>query len=268
MSEDTIVAVYDTPAHAELAASDLKIAGIPAASISLHRAADTPTVTAALHPDREHGFWTSLFGGEPGRDADIYESSMAEGSTIITVRVPEAHVDQVIQILESHHPIDIDERGAGHAPAQSPGPASLEGEAAHDGATMQLAAEQLCIGKRLVNRGGARIRRYVVQTQVEEQVTLRDQTVHVERRPVTDERPVADDGFADRTIEMTEVREEAVVSKTARVVEEITLRRETAERVETIRDTVRRDEVDIEQLPKSAITPAERLNIVQSIPER
>ncbi len=48
---------------------------------------------------------------------------------------------------------------------------------------------------------------------------------------------------------MTESAEEAVVSKTARVYEEVGLRKEATDRVETIRDTVRKEEVEVEQIP-------------------
>ena len=78
---------------------------------------------------------------------------------------------------------------------------------------------------------------------------------------MTDGRPVAGESFADKTIEMRETREEAVVSKEARVKEEIGLRKEAAERVETVKDNVRREEVDIqegEKLQTGSRTDTER----------
>ena len=110
------------------------------------------------------------------------------------------------------------------------------------------------VGKRVVNHGGTRIRRFVVETPIEENVTLHDEKVTLERRPVTDGRPMASDGFGEKTIEMTASSEEAVVSKTARVVEEVGLRKEATDRVETIRDTLRKEEVEVEQIPGSATT--------------
>jgi stress response protein YsnF len=53
---------------------------------------------------------------------------------------------------------------------------------------------------------------------------------------------------------MTETDEEAVVAKTARVVEEVVVSKDVTERVETIRDTVRRDEVEIEKIPGGKTT--------------
>ena len=55
---------------------------------------------------------------------------------------------------------------------------------------------------------------------------------------------------------MTETGEEAVVGKTARVREEVHLRKEAVDRVETVRDTVRREDVAIENV--SGAVPVER----------
>ncbi len=124
-------------------------------------------------------------------------------------------------------------------------------------ANSTLIATAPAAGKRVVNRGGTRIRRYVVEKPVEQEVTLRDETVKVERRPVTDGRPVTDADFTDKTIEMTETDEEAVVGKEARVVEEVGLRKEVSDRVETVRDTVRKQEVEIEQVPGDGTSKTE-----------
>jgi stress response protein YsnF len=86
----------------------------------------------------------------------------------------------------------------------------------------------------------------VIETPVEEQVTLHQERVDIERRPV--DRPVGpgDEAFRERVIEATETSEEAVVSKEARIREEVVVRKEAEERTETVRDTVRRTEVEIE----------------------
>ena len=112
---------------------------------------------------------------------------------------------------------------------------------------VQVVEERLSVGKRAVSRGKVRLHSYVVETDVSEDVTLRDETVSVDRRAV--DRPVAAlgaDAFKERTIEVEEIDEEAVVGKAARVVEEISLRKDVTDRVETVRDTVRSTAVDIE----------------------
>lgn len=112
-----------------------------------------------------------------------------------------------------------------------------------------LVEEQVNIGKRSVERGGVRIRSYVIETPVEEQVRLRDETVTVERRPGDlgeSGTTVPADAFRERTIEVTETDEEAVVNKTAHVRETVVVRKDVEERAETVRDTVRRTEVEID----------------------
>ena len=214
-------------------------------------------------PVREQGFWSSIFGGEPDHDTAVYDRSLASGSTVVSVKTPETHITRVMEILESHHPIDIDERAAGYGltqtttttrqPLATPMPVSAAtttgtgtaGVATGRDDTLQLSEESLAVGKRVVNRGGTRIRRFVVETPVEQNITLHDEKVILERRPVTDGRPVTD-SFSDKTIEMAESAEEAVVSKTAHVYEEIGLRKEATDRVETVRDTLRKEEVEID----------------------
>ena len=225
------------------------------------------TTTGA--PVREQGFWSSLFGAEPEHEHDttVYDRSLEGGSTVVTVKAPDQHVTRVTDILERHNPIDIDERAASYGIGQTTTtrttnrPVATEGASAQatDGGTIQLSEESLVIGKRAVNRGTTRIRRYVVETPVEEQVTLHQETVSVERRPVTDGRPVTDVDFSDKVIEMTETDEEAVVGKTARVKEEVVIRKDATERTETVRDTVRSEDVEITQdgsVERTADTPA------------
>jgi len=107
--------------------------------------------------------------------------------------------------------------------------------------------ESLQVGKRAVERGGVRVRTRIIETPVEETVSLREETVHVERRAVSrDVTDVPADAFRERTIEVTETDEEAVVAKTARVVEEVVVRKDVTEEAHTVRDTVRRTEVEVE----------------------
>lgn len=111
---------------------------------------------------------------------------------------------------------------------------------------IQLGEEVLDIGKRTENRGTARIRRFIVESAVEQEVTLRSERVVVERRrPVQDQ--VTGEILTELTLEVMETEEVPVVQKRQRLREEIVVRTERSERVEVVRDTLRRDEVAIEQ---------------------
>ncbi|GAC1523225.1 MAG: hypothetical protein NVS2B16_31390 [Chloroflexota bacterium] len=283
MNEETIVAVYDTSEHASLAIRDLEAAGVPASAISRHAEADvakgsTTTTTARGH---EPGFWASLFGGEPEyeHDTTVYDRSLQSGATVVTVKASEQHLSHIMEILERHGPIDMDERASSYglssggasrgttstATASSSIPSGRDTTMARGGEeVVPLAEEQLTVGKRLINRGTTRIRRFVVETPVEEAVTLHSEHVSVDRRPVAAGTKVGDTAFTDRTVELTETDEEAVVSKAARVKEEVVINKAATDRVETIRDTVRREDVEVtrdgqETRTSSTTTPPSRV---------
>ncbi len=119
-----------------------------------------------------------------------------------------------------------------------------------------MAEEELRVAKRDVNHGRVRVRSYVVETPVTEDVNLREERVHIERRPVGDTASTVGTGdaglFQERTIDVEERSEEAVVAKEARVVEEVVVRKEAEERVQTVQDTVRRTEVEVEDDRRAA----------------
>jgi uncharacterized protein (TIGR02271 family) len=109
--------------------------------------------------------------------------------------------------------------------------------------------EELKVGKREVQRGGVRVFSRVVETPVNESVSLREEHVSVERRPVDQPVSTADaTAFKEQSIEMRERAEEAVVQKSARVVEEVVVGKEATQRKENISDSVRHTEVQVEQL--------------------
>lgn len=276
MNEQTLVAVYDTAAHADAAVSDLRGAAVPSDFISQHtKNASVSGTTATGAPVHKEGFWANLFGGEPDHDTTLYDRSIETGSTVVTVRVPGDQYDRVSAILERHNPIDLDERASQYGSSTTTttrtmtAPVMGDQDTAvkpTDDSTLQLSEETLSVGKRAVSGGTTRIRRYVVETPVEEQVTLHSEKVTLDRRPVSDGRPVGNADFTDKMIEMTETSEEAVVSKTARVTEEVSLRKQATDRVETVKDTVRREDVEIEEVPGSEALRTERAPAMPQAP--
>jgi uncharacterized protein (TIGR02271 family) len=120
-------------------------------------------------------------------------------------------------------------------------------------ARIPVVQEDVRVGKRLVERGGVRVFSRLVETPVNETVSLREEHVSVERRPV--DRPLDPADVAalkDQTIELRETAEEAIVQKSARVVEEVVVGKEASQRQENIRDTVRHTEVEVQPLQGSA----------------
>ena len=113
-----------------------------------------------------------------------------------------------------------------------------------------MVEEGLEVGKRRVATGGVRVTSSVSERPVEETVTLREERVEAGRRRVDRElRPdEAEAAFEERTVEMTATGEEAEARKVARVVGEVTLGKRVGEREATVRDTVRRTEVEVEEI--------------------
>jgi len=115
--------------------------------------------------------------------------------------------------------------------------------------SIPVVEEQLRVGKREVQRGGVRIYSRVVETPVNESVSLREEHVDVQRRRVDEPLNPADlAAFKEQSIELRETAEEAVVEKSARIVEEVTVGKQVSERQEQIHDTVRHTEVDVQRL--------------------
>ena len=119
---------------------------------------------------------------------------------------------------------------------------------------LPVVEEELQVGKREVERGAIRVYTHVTETPVNEQVTLREEHVNVERRPVDRAVTEGDAAFKEGSFELHETAEEAIVAKQARVVEEVVVGKEATQRTETISDTVRRTDVEVEEVPGTTRT--------------
>ena len=120
--------------------------------------------------------------------------------------------------------------------------------------TVREVEEELSIAKRQVGRGGVQVTTSVSERPVEQTVTLREETVEAKRRAAdyTLSPEEAEEALQEKTIEMTATGEEVEVSKTARLVGEVALSKQTTEREQTVRDTVRRSEAEVEEIePRS-----------------
>lgn len=111
---------------------------------------------------------------------------------------------------------------------------------------LRLAEERLEVGKRLVSEGSTRVRRYTVTDDVSKEVSLHEQHADIFRRPLTQHASPDDVDWSEKTVEVAETHELPVINKTVQVKEEVVVRTDQSERVETVNDSVRRQEVDID----------------------
>lgn len=133
--------------------------------------------------------------------------------------------------------------------------------AADDGdVVLQLADEELEVGKRRVSSGGVHVATHIVEQPVTKEVALHMEQVMVDRTPV--DRPLssaeAERYFRDQTVEVTAHSEVPVVEKRAHVVEEIVLKKTGAEHIEHVRDTVRHTDVNVTKLPTGGLQGGRR----------
>lgn len=114
-----------------------------------------------------------------------------------------------------------------------------------------IVEERLEVGKRPIETGGLKIRKRVVEEPVSKQVDVRDEHVEVDRRPVNERVGDREAGamFKDQDIDVTERGEKVVAGKEARVKEDLVVNKETGSHKETVQDTVRHTEVDVDRKP-------------------
>ncbi|MBP1807650.1 YsnF/AvaK domain-containing protein [Rubellimicrobium aerolatum] len=286
MAQQTIVAYFDSRSEAKAARNALVADGVPASAITLLPEDDstyTRDASAAAYDHRrdEGGFFASL--GNlflPDEDRYAYAEGLSRGGIALSVMTDDANYGRVADLLERSGADNIDEREAewrsagwtgyvgdtaAGATAQAATMRSAGSGVPGDDDVIQVVEEQLRVGKRMTEGGRVRIRSYVVETPVEAEVELRAQHVTIERRAVDRPATAADLAAGDRTLEATERREEAVVSKEARVVEEIGLRQETEVQHQRIQDTVRKTEVEVEDERVAAEREAERLHATRPL---
>jgi len=213
--------------------------------------------------------------GIPEEDAGMYAEGVRRGGTLVTAQVADNLADRAAAIMERKGVVDLDTAGSTWRqsgwngfdanakpystseiesfrttrPAANAARAETQSRnLKQDEAVLPVIEEELQVGKRQVQRGGVRVHTSIEETPVEEQVTLHRERVNVDRRPI--DRPVGDadmTAFKEQSFELTETDEEAVVAKQARVIEEVVVSKEGQDRTETVRDTVRRQDVHVHE---------------------
>lgn len=263
MSHEKIVTLFDTLQHAEAAERNLIKAGFSEYSISIIRHQDIDPEDL----DTEQSIWQKLFGEKlTDEDRQIYSEAIRNNGTVLTIHVDDDERAKALAILNRHQLSDESRYQRANAPVQGTlvgteaavtahalhTPTSqrpyLTGDESHD-EILQLAKEELEIGKRIEKEGSKHIRRYVVESDVTKSVNLREQHAEVLRRNVN--RPVTDKNidWSDKEISVEEFAEKPVVNKNARIVEEVVVKKVNTDHDETVHGTVREQKVEVDGRP-------------------
>lgn len=270
----TIVGIFDDPSEAQEAVQQLLIDGFSRADI------DLSLPESVQGGDKFSNFFSSLFGANVGKS---YAEVARQSGAIVTVHVDtQDEAIRATEILDEAGALDMDERAieygveppgyqaettefqpgtpeyqAGAAAFQPGSPeyeAGIAGqerhaaEAAREETVIPVIEEQLKVGKREVETGRARLRSRIIERPVEEHLRLREEHVHVERHAVNRPATEADmESFRDSEIELTEHAEVPLVTKEARVVEEVEFGKDIEEHDEIVKDKIRKTQIDVEE---------------------
>ncbi|MFW0699423.1 YsnF/AvaK domain-containing protein [Pantoea sp. R13S299] len=266
MAQEKIVTLFDSAIQAEAAKRNLVKAGFSDRDISLISGERLQQEGQSV---RHPSLWQRLFGHDVDKDeADVYTRAMDKGGVVLTIRTEEEKLARAMTILHSHDSVDVPSRmqssvengttapgiiptaGKQFAGETNDRPAeplrtSLTGDES-EADILRLAEEQVEVGKRLVSEGSTRVRRYTVTDTVSEDISLHEQHADIFRRSVNEPTLAGEVDWSEKTVEVAETHEQPVINKTTHVKEEVVVRTDGSDRTETINDTVRRQEVDID----------------------
>lgn len=260
----TVIGLFDSRNEAETASQDLIKNGFALENldVSNKRTGDTTTMDKTTNTSNESvsdsisNFFSSMFGNDTSETRN-YSNVAGQTEAILTVQTDSAaNAKKAADILDRNGAIDVDERAGQYQKnaAQKRGVAET-GKTTEGDMKIPVMEEELQVGKRTVESGGVRVRSRIVEKPVEETVRLRQEHVVVNRQPVN--RAVTDSdmtNFKEGNIEITERAEQPVVSKQARVTEEVSIGKNVEEHDKVISDKVRHTEVDVEQINQDTTT--------------
>lgn len=246
----TVVGLFDEKSDAQSAMNELVEQGFVKENIDLSNKSagddyDSSADAGAGIGDKIANFFNSLFSDE--ETAQNYTNAAGNAEAILTVQVDsDERAATAQEILDRNGAIDAGKRSGQDFAATNN--STVNRDNTKSNATIPVVEESLNVGKREVESGGARIRSRIIEKPVEESIRLREEHVVVNRRPADREISQTDlQNFQPGEMEITEHSEVPIVGKQARVVEEVEIGKTVSEREETIRDTVRSTDVDVEE---------------------
>lgn len=256
--ERTLVAIFDDQSDAQQALNALRESGFSTSNARLTSAESSGAVTgrtAPSAPEHEESFGEKVanFFGFGDQD-ETYSEAVRRGSCVLTVdAASDDEAERAEEIINEYGPVDIDEREAEWRESGWQASRGRGGET-----TIPITEEQMQVGKRDVQQGGVRVVSRVSERPVEETVTLREEHATVKRQPADRAATDSDQAFKDRSFEVRGTAEEPVVSKAARVVEDVVIGKDSSTREQTVEGSVRRTGVDVEELGQGSGNGASR----------
>jgi len=274
---NVVVGVFDSGVIAQKAVLALRNNGFNSDNIDISENDNRSVETDRSSTEHESGiarFFKNLFGESD--EADNY-SRLARSGTMVTVYTDSrGEAELASDILDQNGAINANERGLLERDrdvsrseyqegihrrkenvkqkdvASEEERAERESKPSKEASTsIPIVEENLEIGKRAKETQRISIKSRIVEKPVEELLKLRQEHINIQRVPVNRPATEADlKTFKEGTIEASEIEEVPVVKKEARVVEEVKIKKEVGEKGETIRGSVRKQDVDVERKRK------------------
>ena len=251
----TFLCLFHKQDRAEAAINALETAGFNRNAVISLGAKDDGTQAASLREEL-------LDLGTPERDLQHLQDGISRGGVVLSLEAAESRTEEIERIFHRYSAEKFDEvegTSAGYGAAAAlplAAPVAPVSATQAEQVTVPVVEEDLVVGKRQVERGGVRVFSRTVEEPVSESVSLHEEHVVMERRRVDRAVTQADLRSGDQVIELVETEEVPVVSKVARVVEEVQLGVVGTDRTETVTDTVRHTEVDVEPVVEESKTTA------------
>jgi stress response protein YsnF len=174
--------------------------------------------------------------------AESYGKAMQKGGALIVAEAPDDKADEALDMMRSFKALSPEallEKLGNQTPEETQ--------------SAQVIEEELEVGVARTT-GGKRLKTEVSEREVQETVTLHEETIEAERTKVDRvlKPEEAAKAFQGTTVELTATTEKPVVSKQAHVVEEVSLSKQSGERDVTVSGTVRRQDVTVEEIDGKA----------------
>ena len=254
----TVAAIFESELQANQARSELISLGIPSGDIFVRN--DTGQAQRASSTEDADegtgiaGFFKRLFGFDDEDDRTTYYSrAIGEGRYLVAVDAStDDQAERAADMMQRLGALDIDDdiddldvsRGTVRPGAQADTAPMSDEIPVLGHAKTPAVEEDLQAGKRTLRRGGVRVYARAYDIPVEEKIRLREEHAAVNRRPA--DRPATEADLAALNQGGTLEVSEPIVGKRVRFVEEVG--KQVNERMENIRDKVRKTDLSVGQL--------------------
>ncbi|WP_373516028.1 DUF2382 domain-containing protein [Persicitalea sp.] len=255
--ELTVIGVFDDATEAKVAVDKLVAAGVARNNIDMSaHTAQADTYEDDYEDSGVVEFFKNLFGDDDD-DRRKYSTVGSRGSIVTVHTTNESQAEKAADILDDNGALNVHDRAAKYNTDTNTAAKAAGTVAGKE--NIKIIEENLQVGKKSVQTGGVRLKSRIISKPVEEKVRLREERVYVKRNPVNRTASAADlDNFKEGEVVIKEHAEKAVVAKEANVVEEVSVGKKVEGHEETIRETVRKTEVDVEQIKGDVTTDAKK----------